>query len=348
MSVRSLHILLIHILLLSLFGCQSVGEYVDASNATTSAGSDVSTSPSDVTTISPTLTFTPEATHTPMPTPTATPTPLPTPTPFVCTEQMGTTIRDTFISGAMQTEEIRYTVYVPPCYSNYREHRFPTLYLLHGWPMDEMHWEKLGIIRIMDAWISQGLIGPMIVVLPGVSNPHGMYINSSGGDYSFEGMIVNELVPRVDERYRTWDEPEGRAIGGISRGGVWALEIGFRHPDLFGRVGGHSPALSVNHPLPAYDPFVLVESVGPAQRIYLSVGDQDWARAWTIRLRDSLQEVGANVTYQLHEGSHIDDLWRLGLPEYVHFYARDWPHDVEDLPSYSIRMPSSKPDDNFQ
>mgnify|MGYP006291364929 CR=1 FL=1 len=347
MFIRILKTILIHILLLCLLGCQNVGEYVDASNATTPSDSGVLMSPSN-STVSPTSTFTSEATNTATLTPTSTHTPSPTPTPFVCTEQHGKIIRDTFVSEAMQTEEIRYTVYVPPCYSNYREYSFPVLYLLHGWPMDEMHWEKLGIFRIMDAWISQGLIGPMLVVLPGVSNPHGMYINSSGGDYSFEGMIVNELVPRIDQRYRTWNTLEGRAIGGISRGGVWALEIGFRNPDLFGRVGGHSPALSVNHPLPAYDPFVLVESVDPAQQIYLSAGDQDWARAWTIRLRDSLQEADANVTYQLHEGAHIDDLWRLGLPEYVHFYAREWPHAVENLPTYSNRVPSPALDSDFQ
>lgn len=344
LSVRNLYIFLILIVISCLIGCQGTGGYADASGVT----AELERTPTVISTQTnktPTLNVTVEPTATPTLMPTQTPSP--TPTPFICPQRRGKVFQDTLVSKAMQTEEIRYAVYVPPCYSHYRGYSFPVLYLLHGWPMDETHWTKLGIVDIVDAWITQGLIGPLIMVMPGVSNPHGMYINSSGGDYSFEGMIVNELVPLVDKKYSTWQDPEARAIGGISRGGVWALEIGFRHPDLFGRVGAHSPALSVNYPLPAYDPFRLVESVDPAQRIYLSAGDKDWARASTISLRDLLQENDLNVTYQVHEGAHIDDLWRLGLPEYLHFYVRDWPRSVEDLPTRTRRVPVPEPGQGF-
>ncbi len=344
LSVRRSYIFPILVAILCLIGCQGTEGYADASGGTTNLdGTPATTSPQ--TTDTPTPSVTVEPTDTPTLTPTQTPSP--TPTPFICPQRHGKLIRETLTSKAMQTEEIRYTVYVPPCYSHYREYNFPVLYLLHGWPMNETHWEKLGIVEIVDAWITQGLIGPLIMVMPGVSNPHGMYINSSGGDYSFEGMVVNEIVPLIDKTYRTWQAPEARAISGISRGGVWALEIGFRHPDLFGRVGGHSPALSVNYPLPVYDPYRLVESIDPAQRIYLSAGDKDWARAGTIRLRDLLQEHDFDVTYKVHEGAHIDDLWRLGLPEYLHFYVRDWPRSVEDLPVSTRRAPVPKSDQDF-
>jgi enterochelin esterase-like enzyme len=243
----------------------------------------------------------------------------------------------------MYGEEIRYLVHLPPCYTHYRTRRFPVLYLLHGWPMDEQHWRDLEALQIADAWISNDLVGPFIIVLPGVANPHGMYVQSSGGSQSFEGMIVEELMPEIDARYRTWLEPEGRAIGGISRGGIWSLEIGLRNPELFGAVGGHSPALSVNHPLPAYDPFLLAENGAPGQRIYLSAGDKDWARASTVRLRDRLEESSAQVTYQVHEGAHVDALWRLGLPDYLSFYTRQWPDDVEYLPPYESAPPETLP-----
>jgi enterochelin esterase-like enzyme len=200
--------------------------------------------------------------------------------------------------------------------------------------MDEYHWKDLETFEVADSWVTNDLVGPFIIVLPGVTNPNGMYVESSGGSQSFEGMIVEELLPKIEARYRTWQEPEGRAIGGISRGGVWSLEIGLRNPKLFGIVGGHSPALSVNHPLPAYDPFLLAEDGAPGQRIYLSAGDTDWARRSTERLRGRLEENGAEVTYQVHEGSHVDALWRLGLPDYLSFYTRAWPRNAEDLPIY--------------
>ncbi len=229
-------------------------------------------------------------------------------------------------------EEVRYIIHLPLCYNAWPDRAFPTLYLLHGWPMDEEHWRTLGITAIADEWIREGWCGPFVIVLPGVTEPNGLYVNSSGGSASFEGMVVEELVPMVDLHYRVWREPAGRAIGGISRGGVWALEIGLRHPELFGTVGGHSPALALNHPLPQYDPFRILETISPTQRIYLDAGDADWARAATIRFRDALQEAGFDVTYQVHHGSHVDETWQMALPDYLRFYTEPWPRSAEALP----------------
>jgi len=147
-------------------------------------------------------------------------------------------------------------------------------------------------------------------------------------------MIVNELVPLIDQSYRTWRSPQGRAVGGISRGAVWSLEIGMRHQDVFSIVGTHSPALALNHPVVNYDPFVLARGDISNLRFYLSAGDKDWARASTIRFRDLLEEVGADVTYQVHNGSHVDDLWRGGLGDYVAFYTLEWPASFDALPVY--------------
>ncbi len=232
----------------------------------------------------------------------------------------------------MLGEKINYLVHLPPCYEYYGERAFPVLYLFHGWPMDEQHWVNLGLFDIADVWVAQKLVGPFIIVLPGVVNSDGLFVNSSGGAQSFEGMVVDELLPRIDEMYRTIRQPWARAIGGISRGGVWSLEIGLRHPDLFAVVGGHSPALSLNRPYPAYDPYTLGRQGAPGQRIYLTGGDADWARAGAISLRDLLLEYGADVTYQLHAGGHVDELWSLGLPDYLTFYTSQWPATAELLP----------------
>lgn len=232
----------------------------------------------------------------------------------------------------MDGEKIRYLVYLPPCYDYYADRAYPVLTMFHGWPMNEQHWVNLGLLNIADAWITQKLVGPFIVVLPGVVNPDGLYVNSSGGSGSFEGMVVTELLPRIDETYRTIREPWARAIGGISRGGVWSLEIGLRNPNLFAVVGGHSPALSLNRPYPAYDPYALARNGAPDQRLYLTGGDADWARAGAITLRDLLLEYGADVTYQVHKGGHVDELWALGLPDYLNFYTAKWPTTAAALP----------------
>ncbi len=231
-------------------------------------------------------------------------------------------------------EPVRYLVHLPPCYDQFPTKAFPVLYLFHGWPLNEWHWINLGMTEWSDDWVSRGLSGPFILVFPGV-NQDGRYVHSSGGSSSFEGFVVDELVPHIDQSYRTLRQSDRRAVGGISRGGVWALEIAMRHPDLFASVGGHSPALALNNPLPQYDPFRLAREGVPGLRFYLDAGDGDWARASTIRLRDLLIEFGADVTYDLHSGGHVDGLWESGVPDYLAFYTAPWPASYEELPFWS-------------
>lgn len=264
------------------------------------------------------------------PTPESTPSPSPTPTPFSCPYLRGRTESASLVSSTMR-EQVRLLIHLPPCYDDYPDKAFPVLYMLHGWPLDERHWITLGIDELVDDWTSRGIIGPLIVVLPGVSSD-GLYVNSSGGAWSFEGMFVDELLPLVEQTYRTWRDPAARAIGGISRGGVWSLEIALRHQDLFSIAGGHSPALALNRPMPQYDPFLLARQGVTGMRFYLDAGNLDWARESTLKFYDVLVEHGADVTYQVHEGGHVDALWRGGLVDYIDFYTLTWPRSLNDLP----------------
>ncbi len=272
----------------------------------------------------PTATVTQVHTLTEMPSPTA------TSTPFLCPYLRGQTISDSLWSTAM-VEQVSFLVHLPPCYEDFTDRAFPVIYLFHGWPLNEWHWINLGMREWGDDWISRGLSGPFIMVLPGL-DPDGRYVHSSGGDHSFEGFVVNELVSYVDQTYRTVQQPWGRAVGGISRGGVWALEIAMRHQDIFGSVGGHSPALALNRPLPQYDPYLLAREDVSALRFYLDAGDADWARAGTLRLRDLLLEYGADVTYEDHSGGHVDALWSGAIADYLAFYTAPWPLSYEALP----------------
>lgn len=271
--------------------------------------------------------------HAPIGLPSPTSTPEATPTPLICPYLRGRTETASIQSEAMR-EKVRYLIHLPPCYAQYRSRAFPVLYLFHGWPMDEWHWMELGMGELADDWSGRDLIGPLILVMPGVDK-NGLYVNSSGGPGSFEGFVVHELVPLIDSQYRTWRDPEGRAVGGISRGAVWALEIAMRHQDVFGRVGGHSPALALNRPLPQYDPYRLATEDISGLYFYLDAGDADWARAGAISLRDLLQKKDVDVTYQVHKGGHVDEMWQKAVPDYLTFYTQSWPGSYEALPSWS-------------
>ncbi len=275
-------------------------------------------------TLAPTPVLTPTSIPTPTPTPippsTLTPTPTPTPTP-ACTETAGRVEQHTYFSQTTGDEQ-PYRIYLPPCYDQ-TDRRYPVLYLLHGWPYDEAHWDSLGADEAADAGIAGGTLPPLVIALPGSGER--LYVNTCGGDHSFEGQVVNDLIPHVDGAYRTWAGREGRAIGGVSRGGVWALEIGFRHPGLFAAVGAHSPALSVNMAPPTYDPFYLLGEPGVAAlRVYLDAGDADWARGGTQALHEALEAQGIASEFVVHSGGHENRLWAANVAEYLAFYAAGW------------------------
>jgi len=299
----------------------------------------------------PTFTPTPTPTSTPVPTatptatptprPTATATPLPTATPPTATLEVTATLtlsvpltssRAVSLSGRVEAgsfpsqvlgRQATYRIYLPPGYDTSGQ-SYPVLYVLHGYPYDESHWDRLGVDEVADAGILSGAYPPFIIVMPN-GDPQNIYVNTSGGDWSVEGLIVNELLPYIDRTYRTLATREGRAIGGISRGGVWSLEIGFRHTDLFAVVGAHSAALSVNYPLPQYDPYNLVTEPGlRLQRIWLDAGNTDWARNGVRRLHEALQAQGVVHEYTEGEGNHSDGYWSAMMPAYLAFYVAGW------------------------
>ncbi|RLC62275.1 MAG: hypothetical protein DRI48_09750, partial [Chloroflexi bacterium] len=227
----------------------------------------------------------------------------------------------TYFSSIAGSEQL-YHVYLPPDY-DHTDRRYPVLYLLHGWPPEAADWDRVGTDEAADRAIQAGTVPPFIIVMPRAEER--LYVNTSGGERSFESQVVNDLIPHVDATYRTQPERERRAIGGISRGGVWALEISFLYPHLFAAVGAHSPALSVNVAPPPYDPFYLLKEPGVTTlRIYLDAGDLDWAREKTQELHEALNQQGIPNQFVVHSGRHANALWEANVAEYLAFYTAGW------------------------
>ncbi|WP_171074515.1 alpha/beta hydrolase [Nonomuraea basaltis] len=57
----------------------------------------------------------------------------------------------------------------------------------------------------------------------------------------WETFHINQLIPWVDANYNTVKTRDGRAIAGISMGGLGALKYAAAHPGVFGTAGALSP-----------------------------------------------------------------------------------------------------------
>ncbi len=121
-------------------------------------------------------------------------------------------------------------VYLPAGYDTRADSRFPTLYVHDG----KEALEKGGMKNMLDALIGtkvDPLIG--VFVLPDPENPQGEFWQVD----PYAEMIVTDLVPKIEERYRTVRQPSARASAGAGGGANVALACVLKHPEVFQRLG---------------------------------------------------------------------------------------------------------------
>lgn len=213
--------------------------------------------------------------------------------------------------GRLVEGEQPLVIYLPPGYDRTAD-PLPAVYLLHGIGYDEQQWVELGLHQQLEQHLSRGEWQPLILVMPLMPDP--LFSSTDGGPDSYEAEFLNGLIPYVERNFRA--DPQRRALAGISRGGVWALEIALQHPDEFAGVAALSPALHMNFPRPRYDPSVIAtEAIRFPPVIYLAAGDGE-PRTLTAVLEFSalLVELGVEHTLQLGEGGHDQEYWRQAAP----------------------------------
>ena len=250
----------------------------------------------------------------------------------VCSNPVGKLVTDT-ISSKVLGYLLPVHVYLPPCYDGTR-YTYPALYLIQGSAFALGEWVMDGVPRVADLQMSLGILPPFIVVMPGSDlngGGGGRYLYSTGGKGSWEDFMLNELVPMIETKYSAWPSREGRAIGGISRGGYWSLEIGFTHPDLFSAVGGHSPSITPDKLIGVSANFSMLSFVKSMDtlkttRIWLDSGSTDWAQNGVNRLSKDLDAKGIAYSVSSGDGGHEDAYWASRVPDYLAFYSANWPH----------------------
>ncbi len=224
---------------------------------------------------------------------------------------------------------IAYRLYFPPCYG-LDGRVYPTLYMLPGNIHTDSIWDELGLDETAEALITAQAIPPLLLVMVD-GGP--LALNTSGGPASYEGMVLTELLPHIESRHCAWKEPAGRAIGGLSRGGYWALEIAFRHAGQFASVGGHSAALIDSFAGPDLNPQYtgLSNDLG-SLRIYFDIGNQDPYLPQIQQLHQDMEAAGRPHTWQLNEGRHENEYWSGHTADYLAWYSAGWLQSRDMLP----------------
>jgi S-formylglutathione hydrolase FrmB len=134
-------------------------------------------------------------------------------------------------SSALE-KEMPYAVLHPPVSGR----ALPVAYLLHGMGSDHLALDKFGLSERYQHAMADGALPPAYLVAP--NGERGFFINWHDGSHRYEDHIVEEVIPEAERYLGLGDLPrERRLIIGASMGGIGALQIGLRHPDLFASVG---------------------------------------------------------------------------------------------------------------
>ncbi|MBI4630456.1 MAG: hypothetical protein HY740_01855 [Chloroflexi bacterium] len=274
--------------------------------------------PTPTNTATTSATLTPQATATmtasPSPTPTHTLTPTIALTPY-CQEPGGLVIPEQ-VDSAILGYKVAMRVYLPPCYKDFPERQFPVLYLIHGLNQNERSWNEVGADKTAAVMIAKGQLPPFIIVMP-----EEKVQQDTSGD--FGKVLVNEIVPYTDVHYRTKPNRLYRAIGGLSRGGGWAINIGFQNPDKFGAVGLHSAAIFYGDDSKLVS-WIKAVPPGLMPRIYLDIGEEDILLESVKWVHFVFTQQGVRHDYFINKGTHTLSYWRDNLPAYLKWYTTGW------------------------
>ncbi|WP_412467559.1 alpha/beta hydrolase-fold protein [Pedobacter sp. KLB.chiD] len=198
-------------------------------------------------------------------------------------------------------------VYTPPGYGKDKQ-RFPVLYLQHGWGEDETAWTNQGRANlIMDNLIAAGKIKPFIIVMT-----YGMTNETKWGrmkDFKIDGfqtLLTEELIPYIDNNFLTIKTSNGRAMAGLSMGGMETHAITLNKPGLFGYYallsgGTFNPAELNGKPKP--------------KLIFISCGSKERPEGVKNAVA-ALKEAGYHaVSYVSENTGHEFQTWRRSLRE---------------------------------
>jgi predicted alpha/beta superfamily hydrolase len=226
-------------------------------------------------------------------------------------------------------------VYLPPDYDQQDRH-YPVMYMHDGQNLfdPETSFVKGRTWQFgehADQLTRAGEIEPLIVV--GVYNTprrleeytHARDKRMGGGEANKYGqLLVEELKPWIDDKYRTLSDETNTALGGSSLGGLVSLYLGLEHTATFGKLAVMSPSIWWNHK--SILGYVNEYDGPPWPKIWLDVGDGEGRRvhADVEQLYQRLQTNGwkpeVNVHYQLAPGgTHDEAAWAARVGDMLRF-----------------------------
>jgi len=212
----------------------------------------------------------------------------------------------------------------------------PVVYFLHGYPGNERAVAQTDFAWTLEQLFASG-VKPFVVVAPnGQSSirPDTEWADAADGKVKLESYIMNNLVPAVEGVNRR--DRAHRAVAGFSMGGFGAMNLGLRHPDVFGLTVSIAGYFQIDDPSgmgrrdPGWEEANSPErhvAAGATSRILLvSAADEHdpLIVGEAQRYRRLAEAAGQHPSLVVAPGPHSFDLVIGQLPAVARFLAGGW------------------------
>ncbi len=137
-------------------------------------------------------------------------------------------------------------VILPPSYAT-SDRRYPVAYYFASGDQTPDRTDEDDLIELIaDKLTGQGAMQEMIIVVPGIRTVLGTeaIIANSPITGNWEDYMVEDLVPFIDQNFRTLPQAASRGLaGGAQVGGLNVLNLALHHADVFSVVHSQQPWL---------------------------------------------------------------------------------------------------------
>ena len=141
--------------------------------------------------------------------------------------------------------------------------------------------------------------------------------------------LLEEILPEVGKKYRLTDDPEGRAICGISSGGICSWTVAWQKPDQFRKVLSHVGSFTNIRGGYVYPSLIRQEPPKPI-RIFLQDGSNDLDKKfgnWPLANQEmaaALKFAHYDYKFVLGDGGHNGKQGGSILPDSLRWLWRDY------------------------
>ena len=224
-------------------------------------------------------------------------------------------VHKTFYSQVLN-HDIGYNIYLPPGYKDGDE-KYPVVYHIHGWTGNE----SSEIWSLEKAYKNRRVI----TVFVNAISTEKEYFDAL---LQIESVLLNELIPHIDGKFRTDAPRENRMLSGFSMGGCMAFYYAVKHPDVFGSVTAYA---GTYHHL--YNKGYRTVGVAPEKAIELY--EQMMKEKWYVEennilclVRQNAEKIRSKLRIDIHIGT-ADILFCDNEILHLYLNSLDIPHEYK-------------------